>query len=255
MALPAAAWGQEGPRFCPTRPSLEGSACTTEPGRVHVEFSVADWELDNQPDSRTDTWLGSDFVARLGVGKSTEVQLGWSPIGYVRERDKGDNSVSRQLRSGDIRLAVRQNLRNPDGKGLSFGLEPFVTLPVGRAPIGAGTWGAGLVLPVTYDLTDTLNIGATGEADAQPDEDGAGRHFRYSGVVAASIALADRLNATIEAEWLHDHDPADPTTQALAGLGLQYELTPTRALYGEAVAGLNQESPDLHLYMGMAALF
>ena len=247
MTLPAAAWGQEGPRFCPTRPSLEGSACTTEPGRVHVEFSIADWERDDQPDSRTDTWLGADFVARLGVGPSTEVQLGWSPVGYVRERDKADNSVTKQLRAGDIRLAVRQNLRNPDGKGLSFGAEPFLTLPVGRSPVGAGTWGAGLVLPVTYDLTDALNIGFTGEADAQPNEEDGGRHFRGSGVVAASIALTERLNATIEAEWIRDRDPVDPTTQALAGLGLQWELTPTHALYGEAVAGLNHLSPDVHI--------
>lgn len=48
MGVPAHA--EDEPRFCPTRPSLGGSSCTTEPGRVHFEISALDWQRDDQPD-------------------------------------------------------------------------------------------------------------------------------------------------------------------------------------------------------------
>lgn len=254
--LPVAAQAQEdGPRFCPNRPSLESSACTTEPGRVQFEFSVADWTLDNSAAERDDTILGGDFLARLGVGATTELQFAWTPVAYVRTRDKATGNIGRVARPGDVRLAVRQNLRNPDGKGLSYGLEPFVTLPVGRSPVGAGTWGAGVVLPVTYDVTDAVNIGFTGELDAAPDDDGDGRHFQYSGIAAASLAVTEAVSLTIESQLLRDRDPMEHATQAVAGLGVQWKYSKTRAFYAEAVGGLNHASPDVQLYAGVAALF
>lgn len=251
LAIPAAAFSQErGPRFCPNQPSLESSACTTEPGRVHLEVSAIDWTLERDGDERQDTFLLGDFQARFGVGPATEVQLSWTPVAHVRERPGG-----RSTGIGDVRLAVRQNLRNPDGSGLSYGLEPFVTLPAGGQAVGAGTWGAGLVLPVTYEVQDGLTLGVTTELDASPDEDRHGRHFGANVVTGASFDLSSDLSITAEAEWMTDDDPAGHERRWLAATGLQYRYARTRALYVEAVAGLNREAPDLQLYCGIAALF
>lgn len=255
LLLPTAAWAQDDPRFCPNRPSLESSACTTESGRVHVEFSVADWTLDDTADERNDTILGGDFLARFGVGPSTELQVAWTPIAYARLRDKATGAVSRVARPGDARLAVRQNLAKPDGSGLSYGIEPFVTMPLGHEPVGAGTWGAGVVLPVTYDVNDVVNVGFTGELDAAPDEDGRGRHFQYSGVAATSLSLSDAVSLTLEGELLRDDDPAGHDTQALGGVGITWKYSKTRAFYAEAIGGLNRASPDVQIYAGVAALF
>ena len=58
VATPAVA--QEGneaePRFCPNRPSLGASGCTTLPGQVHVEFSGVDWQRDDNDEVREDTY-------------------------------------------------------------------------------------------------------------------------------------------------------------------------------------------------------
>lgn len=256
ILLPTAAYAQDdGPRFCPNRPSLQSSACTTEPGRVQFEFSVADWTLDDNAAERDDTILGGDFLARFGVTPSTELQLAWTPVAYARTRDKATGEITRVARPGDARLAVRQNLRNPDGKGLSFGVEPFVTVPVGRSPVGAGTWGAGAVLPVTYDVSDTVNVGFTGELDAAPDDDGDGRHFQYSGIAATSLAVTKTLSLTIEGELIRNRDPMEHVTQALGGVGMLWKYSKTRAVYAEAIGGLNHDSPDVQLYAGLAALF
>jgi hypothetical protein len=253
LAVPA--WAQEGPRFCPNRPSLGLSACTTEPGRVHLELSVADWERDDGAEERTDTILAGDVQARIGVGPSTEVQVGWVPAGYSRSRTKATDGVEKSARVGDVRLGVRHAFANPDGKGLSWGAEPFVTLPVGRTPVGAGTWGAGVAVPVTYDLSDTVNIGLTSEVDALPDEDGRGRHFSANEVVTLGVDLSDTLTGYLEGQVLQDNDPDDHVTQFFAATGLSLQPGKASAIWAEAVAGLNRDSPDIRVLGGMTALF
>lgn len=254
LAIPAAARAQDaGPRFCPNQPSLESSACTTEPGRVHLEVSAIDWTLEREPGERQDTLLFGDFQARFGVGPATEVQLSWTPVGHARERTS--MGVERSTGVGDVRLGFRQNLRNPDGSALSYGVEPFVTLPAGGQTLGAGSWGAGLVLPVTYEVRDGLTLGVTTEVDASPDEDRHGRHLGANIVTGASFDLSTTLSVTAEAEWLTDDDPGGHSDRWLAATGLQYRYAKTRALFVEAVAGLNHDAPDVQLYCGIAALF
>lgn len=243
------------PRFCPNRPSLGSSACITEPGRVQLEVSSIDWQRDDTPDSRDDRVSLGDFQARLGIAPATEVQIGWTPYGHDRQRDRLAGGIDRTSGVGDVRLAVRQNLRHPDGKGLSFGVEPFVTLPVGRTPIGGGDWGAGAVVPVTYDVGETLILGVTGEVDAAVDEDGDGRHLQGSGIVTLDIHLTDALTADVEAQMLRDQDPSGHATRVFAAAGLTHTLHGTRAVFVEGVAGLNHDSPDVRVLGGIAAVF
>jgi hypothetical protein len=106
-----------------------------------------------------------------------------------------------------------RRLRFPDGSGLSAAVQPFVTLPVGRQPIGAGDWGAGLVVLITYDLNGTLNLQLTPEADQAVDADGSGRHFAYSGTIGLEIAISKAVSGTIEFQALRDDDPSGATTQ------------------------------------------
>jgi len=252
-AVPASALAQDGPRFCPNQPSLESSACTTELGRVHLEISAIDWQLDKGGDTRTDTIVAGDLLVRAGIGPSTELQFGWSPVGRVREREAGQ--VTRRTRVGDVTLGIRHAFAGADGTGLSYGIQPFVTLPVGRTPVGAGTWGAGVVLPVTYDVADGVTVGFTGELDAQPDEDGTGRHFATNGVAGVAVGVTDTFSLTFEGQVVRDDDPQGATTQAFAATGVLWKVAPTRAFYAEAIAGLNRDSPDLHVYAGAAFLF
>ena len=137
VAAPAAA--QEGPRFCPNRPSLDTSTCTTDPGRVLAEVSGIDWQRDDADGTRQDTLLFGDAQLRTGIDSRTEVQIGWTPLAQVRTH-ASDGSVDTVTGVGDVRLGLRRNLHNPDGSGTSLALEGFVTLPTGRHDIGAGDW-------------------------------------------------------------------------------------------------------------------
>ena len=254
LLVPAVAHADDQDRdYCPARPGLGTPACTMAPGQVSVETSLADWTLDKQGVDRTDTVLIGDTSVRIGLNDTIEAQVGWTPLGVVRERAGG--AVNRATRTGDATLGLKANLRNPDGSGLSIAVQPFVTLPIGRAPVGAGGWGVGLVVPVTYDLSKTVNLEITPEVDAAVDQDGRGRHLAYSGVVGVGIALDDKLTFTLEDQLVRDEDPSGSTTQDLASASLAWMPRKTLQLDIGAVAGLDRNAPDVELYAGIARRF
>lgn len=255
LTLTAPAFAQDEPRFCPTRPSIGGSSCTTEPGQVHVEYSAIDWQRDDQTDQREDRVVAADILTRFGVGPNTELQLGWTAFGHDRTREKASGAIDTINGTGDVRLAIREHLTGEKGKAFSAGIEAFSTLPAGRYPVGAGTWAAGVIIPVQYELTEKLAASATGETDAAANEAGDGRHLAYSGIAGLRYKFTDSITATAELSIERDNDPEHHETLTLAALSTAWR--PTKILQFDmlAVAGLNRSSPDVRLVTGGAVLF
>ena len=254
--LPAApAMADDDSRFCPTRPSIGGSSCTTEPGQVHVEYSFADWQRDDQPDQREDRIMAADFLTRLGVRKDTEVQLGWTAFGHDRTRDKATGVADTVNSTGDITLAIRQHLTGEEGRPFSAGVQAFVSAPTGRYPVSSGTWAAGIIVPVQYDLTKTVAVSFTGEADAAANQSGNERHLAYSGIGTLRYKLTDNISTFAELSIERDDDPSGYETIALAALSTAWRPTKTLQFDLLAIAGLNHSSPDIRLVTGGAILF
>lgn len=252
-AAPAAA-GQ--PRdFCPTRPGLGTNACIVDAGHVVAELSAVDWTRTRDGAETEDRTLAGDLLLRLGLGATTELQLGWTPFGVVRTRDRPAGTAATRPRVGDVTLALRRTLASPDGSGLSAAVQPFVTLPVGRRPVGDGDWSAGLVVPLSYELSDAWSVALTSEADAAVDSDGDGRHLAWSAVGGATYRLSDSVSATVEAAARHDDDPAGHRTDWLGALSLAWQPRDGLQLDVEAVAGLDRGAPDVELIAGLARRF
>ena len=256
IGLLSSAAGAEGLRdYCPDRPGIGAPACTIDRGHVSLEVGIADWTRDRNPSERTDTLLSGDFLMRYGLGDSTELQLGWTSFGREVDKDRSTGTRARQNRTGDVRVAVRQNLRNPDGSGLSLAVTPYATLPVGRQPIGAGDWGAGVDATMSYELNEVFSVALTAESDAAVDEDGDGRHFAYGAVAGLSAKLSDALTATLEYEQNRDRDPAGHQTLRLAGLSMGWQPRDDLQFDVGANGGLNHHAPDVELYLGVSRRF
>ena len=255
LLVPAAALAQakDEPRFCPNRPSIGESGCTTQPGHVQLEASLGDWTKDKSSDERDDTVLIGDLQARFGLTRTSELQIGWTPFSHYRARDA--SGVETVNGVGDIQVGLRQNLRHPDGKGLSFAIEPSVTVPTGRHPTGGGDWGAGVVLPVTVDLTDAVQFQLTNEVSAERDDEAHGRHFLSNEVAGLAIDLSEKVTVNAELQWQHDHDPSGHTRPLLAAGSIAWQPRHGFQLDALAGAGLNGDAPDLRLIAGGAVLF
>lgn len=192
---------------------------------------------------------------RIGLTDTIEAQIGWTPYGHVRTRDKIGGTIDSAGAIGDAMLGFKVNLHHPDGSGLSAAIQPFVTIPIGHSPLGAGDWGGGVVVPVDYALTDTLSLQFTPEVDAAVDQDGNGRHFAASGTIGLGIALSKKVNMTVEFQAQRDADPSGKTWQALESTSLAWMPKGNLQLDMGAVAGLSHNAPDAEFYVGVSRRF
>lgn len=252
--LAAPAWGEERD-YCPARPGLGTPACTIAPGRVSVETGLADWSRDDTPDAREDTVLYADTLVRVGITDILEAEIGLTPYGTVRSRDKASGVVSREGGVGDLFLGAKVNLRNPDGSGFSIAALPFATVPTGGSALGAGDWGAGFLLPMSVDIGRSLNLQLTPEVDAAVNGNRTGRHLAYSAILGLGFPVLDKLGGTIEVQGVQDDDPAGPKTQAFASVSIAWLPRPDLQLDLGGVAGLNRDSADIELYFGVSRRF
>jgi hypothetical protein len=241
--------------YCPTRPGLGTTPCTIAPGHVSVETAITDWTREDTADERTDTTLIGDTLVRVGLTDTVEAQVGWTPFGHERTRDKMTGMVQRANRVGDVSLGFKANLRQPDGSGFSAAVQPFVTVPVGRSPIGSGDWGAGMVVPVSFDLSPTLNLQLSPEIDAAVDEDGHGRHLAYGSVVGLGVKVSDAVSLTFEAAATQDNDPQEHSTEVFGAASASWMPADDLQLDLGSNVGLNHDAPDLEVYLGISRLF
>ena len=241
--------------YCPARPGLDTPACTMAPGRVSVETGLVDWTLEQDSSQRADTVLIGGTLVRIGLADNAEAQIGWAPYGHVRTRDKIGGTVDNAGAFGDAMLGFKLNLHHPDGSGLSAAIQPFVTIPIGGNPHGAGDWGGGVVAPVDYALNDTFSLQFTPEVDAAVDQDGTGRHFAASATLGLGMALSKKVSMTVEFQALRDADPSGKTWQALESTSLAWMPKDNLQLDMGAVAGLNHDAPDAELYVGVSRRF
>ncbi len=244
----------EARHLCPDRPGLGTPACTVERGSAVFEIGLADWTADRQPGLRSEQFLFGDALLRYGLTDTLEAQLGWTAFGRVRERDTLAGTSERASRFGDISLALRRNLRNPDGNGFSLALMPYVNLPSGRAPVGAEDWSAGISLPIGIEL-GAISLGLTPRIEAAVDGDGDGRHLAYGSVAGLGFDVSDTVSGTFEVSLSRDRDPDDHATEALAGLSFGWQPGEDAQWDAGINAGLNEDSPDLQIYLGYAKRF
>jgi len=243
--------------LCSDRPGLNTPACTVDPGRLQVEVGLVDWTLDKQPDQRQDTIEAGQIQLRYGVTPTTEVRLGWTAYGHARTRDITSGAVDSVQGVGDVTLGLKQNLRHPaEGKtGLALAVLPFVTLPTGRTDVGAGDWGAGLIVPTSYKIDDTVSLEFSPEIDAAVNESGDGRHLSYGAAMGVQVHLSKATRLTPELQFVRDNDPEHHATMSRASLSFDVQPAKLLQLDVQAVAGLNRDTPDVELSFGVSRKF
>lgn len=252
VVVPAGA--QERRDLCPDRPGLGTPACTVDDGDIVLEIGIGDWTRDRDGSLQTDIMVAGDALLRVGLTPSLEAQIGWTALGRVRERDRALGMVATRTDIGDVTIALRQNLRNPDGSGFSVAAMPYVTLPVGGQSIGAGDWGAGLLLPASVELGGA-SLGLTPQLAAATDGDGKGRHLAYGATAGVGFGVSDNLSMAIEFAAVRDRDPAGHATELLGGISAGWQPDDDSQWDIGANIGLNDDSPDMQLYLGFVQRF
>lgn len=237
--------------ICADRPGLGTPPCATPGGRVVVEVGLAGWTLNRDGGDRSDTVVLGDTLVRLGLGGGTEVQLGWTAFGTVRERGAG--GVSRRSGVGDVSFGVLKTV--VEGDALSLSALARATAPVGSDAIGAGDWSFDFVAPASIALGGPLSLDLTPGISAAADGDGSGRHLAYGTVVGIGADIGDSAIAAVELGVTRDDDPDGAATPAQLGLSAAWRPAPNLQLDAGANLGLNGAADDLELYVGISRQF
>jgi hypothetical protein len=240
--------------FCPDRPGLGTPPCTFDPGHGDIEVGLIDWTLDRQGGSRSDALVFGDTLVRYGLTSNMELQLGWTALGTQRQRDPF-GTVDRSTGTGDMRVALRRNLLHPDGSDLSVAVMPYARLPTGGRTIGAGTWGAGMLLPLTYQLPSKVQFDFTGRIEAEPNQSRHGRHLAYGGVFGVDLPVTKTLTGTFEMSVQRSLEPAGHATPVVGAFSLAWLAKPSLQLDVGANKGVSGGAPDWELYAGVATRF
>lgn len=243
--------------LCSERPGLATAACTVDPGHVQVELGLGEWTLDRNPEQRQDRIDLGEILLRYGLGKTTELQLGWTAFGHVRTVDRAKGTISTAQGVGDVTIGMKQNLRHPaEGKmGFAMAALSFVTLPVGKNEVGDGDWSAGLILPMSYKFSDVVSFAISPEIDAAANEDGNGRHLAYGAAFGFQVHVAKAVRLSPELQIVRDDDPGKSATMSSASLSLDVRVQKMTQVDIQAVAGVNRDTPDIRLLAGVTHKF
>lgn len=252
-----AALAQSAPRdFCPDRPGKGSPPCVLDVGRFQAELGLADAAYSRGGGTSTDDTAFGAVELRLGLTPTVEGQLSWTAHQRVREKDRTSGAVSIVDGGGDLGLALRWSLCNPDGDGFSVALQPFMTAPTGVDGIGGGTWQGGVIAPISVPLNAEWSLAVSPELDLRADADGSGRHAGFSNAIGVGRSVGP-VSLGVELWADVDDDPAGRVTSASFDLtaGWTPTSTPDLQIDASAYLGLNRHAPDLELVIGVARRF
>ena len=148
---------------------------------------------------------------------------------------------------------VKRSFGNSDAP--LFAIKAYATLPVGHAPSGLGDWSAGMLVPVSLPLTDTVQLALTPEIDAAANGSGDGHHLAFGGAAGLGFKLLKTVSFGTDIRLLRDNDPSGSATKATAGMSIAAQSGDNLQFDTGSNVGLNSNSPDVEIYVGISKRF
>ena len=249
LVLGAPASAAELRPFCAARPAKATPACILDQGHWQVETGLGDASFSRGGGEREDLYLLGGTEVRYGLSRRVELEATWTR--WVVDRRSGE---ARRKGAGDLEISARGAFTDPDADGLAVSWQAFADAPTGVGGVGAGGWGGGLRLPVSGNISETLNFGLTPEVDVLPDEDGRGTHLALAAAGGINRTLGGAtLGAELWGQW--EDDPSGGAWQASADVSAAWMVGENQQLDVGANVGLTHATPDLQVYVGVARRF
>lgn len=240
--------------LCADRPGKATPPCILDAGHTQLEVGLLDFATTRDPAGRDDTYSLGGFELRRGLTRRVEAELAWTPLIVERDRRPGGDAHSTGV--GDLTLGMRAALTDPDADGVAVSVEPFLTAPTATHGLGAGGWTGGVLLPMAAPLPGGASVTVSPQLQILRNAAGGGAHVAWSAGAGVARPVG---NASLGLElWgAVDDDPAGSTKQASVDFTAAW--TPAKApnlqLDGGVNAGLNRQTPQVELYMGVSRRF
>ena len=244
-ALAAAPALAQNRSFCAERPGMGTPACTLGKGQAMVEVTAFGLDHIADPAAEIDVYTFADTLLRYGLDDNTEIQAGLTGYVHAEVQDRASGIADSVGGVGDSYLAVRRAFSG-------FALEAYVTLPTGDDAVSAGTWGAGLVVPIDLPSPGPFQLSLTPEIGAVPNAGGEGRHLLYGAVLGISGELAPNWGGGLEISAVRDEAPEGSEFGSKLAGTLAYQATERLQLNAEVDVVVAGPAPRTIALIGFA---
>ena len=241
------------PALCTDRPTKSNAVCTVPEGKLQIETDLPNWTRNDDAGTRTDVILYANPYVKYGLGPNTDVEVNWAPYETVRVR--GSGAVDKLSGVGDVYVRLKQRFTDPSAK-LQVGIVPFIKAPTARRGIGNREWEGGVAVPVQYTLPGGWTLTSSPEIDALADSTNASdRHVQLVGTANVGKALSSTVTGYAEFWTAQNFDPAATIRQYSADVAVAWLVQPKLQLDLGGNFGLNRQTPDAQVYVGLSTRF
>jgi len=239
--------------ICAARPGKSTPACTVPAGHWQVEAGLADWGVQ-KGDGERDTFLTiGETTFKYGLTDRSDIEVDVTP--WQRSTSRVAGIRQRASGIGDVTVGYKQQLTGDDAP-VHVALLPVVKIPTAKHSLGNGKLEAGLLVPIGFSIAKSpFSIGLTPEIDWAADGDGHGHHAAMVQVVSLGAALSDKVSMSAELWGQWEWDPEGTGKQASLDGSIAYLPRGDLQLDAGVNFGLNRQTPDVELYVGVAREF
>ena len=239
--------------LCPDRPLKGTSACTVDKGHWQVEVGVIDFTHDRTGGVTIDQWTIASPLVKYGLTDTLDVEAGLAL--YQHQRVSGGGASAGDSSLGDLYLRAKWHLMGTNGQD-GLAIEPYIKLPTANHTLGNGAVEGGVLLPWQTNLPLGWALDVTPEVDVLKDQSGSGRHAAVSASAGITHPLNEDWSLGLELWTQHDFDPVTGTRQYSFDLALTWQPKGSPlALDGGLNLGLNKQTPDAEIYVGVSRRF
>jgi Putative MetA-pathway of phenol degradation len=247
--------------FAADRPAKSYGPTTIDAGRVQLETELYSYSRLKVDGIRTQTQVGPNPTARIGLTKDLEFQANYTPFVHQRVTDTTVTPSATESASGgsDTFLRLKYNLiGNDDGSKVQIGLLPYVKF--GTAPESLGGNKAtegGLIVAYAFSLPNDWSLTLNTEWDSLKNSTNSAFHSQLQQTVGLSKLIAKDLTWTVELWGLANYDPTLVTSvrQYSFDTALAWAVRKDLQLDVGANFGLNNQTPALQVYTGITRRF
>ena len=251
-------WAQSGAAeelkpLCSDRPGRGTGACTVEDGHWQVELGLWDTTFQRRAGVTTDITQAADPAVKYGLSDNVDLEASMAFYQSVRMHDALGSRTASGV--GDLFLHAKWNPNGGEESEFTWVLDPFVKLPTAGRDLGNGEVEAGLLIPMSWELSGGWSLESTPEADYLLNGSGSGYHGALIDVLGFGRDVAGGFNIAIEFWTFQNFDPAGSIGQYSLGPTLAWLADNDDQLDGGFAVVLNRATPDLELYVGFSRRF
>lgn len=247
-----AAYAGEKDEIVTDRPDFVESSEVVGKGRFQFETSL---QIErNKADGRRDRTFSMPTLLRLGVSDTLELRLETDGRTVFRSEDASTGQRETMRGYSDVALGAKWHLLDRNGSVPSVGLLFDVTLDSGSKAFRGEGLRPSLRVPIEWDLPNDLSVGLMPGLTFDKRQDG--KRFT-SGIFAAVLGKGwtDRFRTFVEVAASQITRSENGGNIVTFDVGAAYLLTDLVQIDTALYRGLNKNTPDLALTVGLSVKF